>query len=209
MKKILSVTFLFSAILLLNGCLSTLHPVFTVNDLVADNRLTGSWNKSKDGGTTTFRKAKKEELARFSETLRKNDDKIYIAMEDSGAGNKEAFYYAFLLRLGNNYYMDTYPSEFDETENADPFYKAHYIPLHAIYRVYFNNSNSFELKPLDGGYLEKLIRNKQIRIKHEVMPDGDYLVTAGTEELQQYLKKYGDVAEAYDQNNASIYKRIN
>src|SRR5258706_7969177 len=209
MKKILIITFLFCAALLLNGCLSTLHPVFTVNDLVADNRLTGSWNKPKDGTTTTFRKAKKEELALFSEIVKKNADKIYIAMEDSGSGNKEAFYYAFLLRLGNNYYMDTYPSGFDETENADPFYKAHYIPLHAIYRVYFRTDNSFELKPLDGGYLEKLIRNKQIRIKHEVMPDGDYLITAGTEELQQYLKKYGDVAEAYDGSNASIYTRIN
>ena len=209
MKKILNVAYLFCVILLLNGCLSTLHPVFTVDDLVADNRLTGSWNKPKDGTTTTFRKAKKEELARFSETLKKNADKIYIAKEDSGAGSKEAFYYAFLLRLGNNYYMDTYPSEFDETENTDPFYKAHYIPLHAIYRVYFNNSNSFELKPLDGGYLEKLIRNKQLRIKHEVMPDGDYLITAGTEELQQYLKKYGDVAEAYDESNTSSYTKIN
>jgi hypothetical protein len=209
MKKILITGCTLILLLGLNGCLSTLHPFFTVKDLVADNRLTGSWSKAKDGTTTTFRKAQKKDLEKFSEALQQNADKIYIAKEDSGSGTEAAYYYAFLLKLGNSYYMDTYPFEINEAENADAFYKAHYIPLHAIYRVYFNSTNGFELKPMDGNYLEKLIRNKQIRIKHEIMPDGDYLVTAGTEELQQYLLKYGDVPDAYDNNNTSVYTKLN
>ena len=62
------------------------------------------------------------------------------------------------------------------------------------------------MQRLDGGYLEKLIKNKQIRIKHEVMEDGGIFITAPTEDLQQYLIKYSDVPEAYSSDNDNYAK---
>jgi hypothetical protein len=80
--------------------------------------------------------------------------------------------------------------------------------MHSIYRIEFKNNNSFNVQRLDGGYLEKLIKNKQIRIRHEVMEDGGILITAPTEELQQYLIKYSDVPEAYNNDNNDNYTKI-
>ena len=209
MKKILITTSFFCLLILLNGCLATLHPVFTEKDLVADGRLAGNWKKATDGSVTTYRKASKDELKKFSQTLQQNPDKVYMVTVRSGIDNPESYYYAFMVKLGKNYYLDYYPADKKETENADAFFKAHYIPMHGIYRIDFKTNETFELKQLDGGYLEKLIRNKQIRIQHEVMPDGDFMITASTEELQKYLIKYSDVPEAYDNGNASDYTKVN
>ncbi len=209
MKKILITTFFFSSLLLLTGCLTTIHPIFTVNDLVADGRLAGSWKKATDGSVTTYRKVTKSEMKQFSETLQQNADKVYLVNEKNTTGNPEFVYYAFLVKLGKYHYFDYYPADTKERETADTFFKAHYIPMHGIYRIDFRTDGTFELRQLDGGYLEKLIRDKQIRIKHETMNDGDFIITASTEELQQYLIKYSDIPEAYDNNNASLYTKIN
>ncbi len=54
--------------------------------------------------------------------------------------------------------------------------------------------------------MRELIDKKQIRIRHEVRFDGLYVITASTEELQQYVAKYGDVDKAYQGNDT--YTRI-
>ena len=118
-------------------------------------------------------------------------------------------YYAFLVKLGKYYYLDYYPAGLKENQSADDFFTAHYIPMHSIYRIKFNGDLSFDLQQLDGGYLENLIKNKKIRLRHEVTEDGSYVITAPTEELQQYLVKYSDVPEAYGKDNNETYNKIN
>ena len=73
----------------------------------------------------------------------------------------------------------------------------------------FKNNHSFDIQQLDAKYLENLIRNKKIRIKHEVTEDGGYVITAPTEELQKYIVKYSDIPEAYSGDNSSSYNKIN
>ncbi|MCW3116184.1 MAG: hypothetical protein JWM28_266 [Chitinophagaceae bacterium] len=209
MKKIIAATLLLPLLLLLNGCLTTLHPIFTVKDLVGDGRLAGSWKKTNDGSITTYRKAAKEHLKQFSETLQQNADRVYEVTVKSGNDNPESVYFAFLVKLGKYYYLDYYPAGGKKRETADAFFKAHFIPMHGIYRIDFSSAGSFEIKQLDAGYLEKLIKNKQIRIQHAKLDDGGYFITAPTEQLQQYLIKYSDVPEAYGNNNPSFYTKIN
>ncbi|MES1218858.1 MAG: hypothetical protein ABUT20_25355 [Bacteroidota bacterium] len=208
MKKIIPILLLLPFLLLLNGCLTTLHPIFTEKDLVAGNQLSGSWEKAKDGSVTTFRKVTKNELLQFSQTLQLNGDKIYKAVIKE-KDEAESFYYVFLVKLGKYYYLDYYPADTKDSSQSDAFFKAHYIPMHSIYRIDFGADGQFELKQLDGGYLEKLIKNKQIHIQHTTLDDGGYFITAPTEELQQYLIKYSDVPEAYDNSNSSEYKKLN
>jgi hypothetical protein len=141
--------------------------------------------------------------------LQRNANKIYILEEEDAKNKTRSTNYAFLVKLGKYYYLDYYPSASNEKETADEFFTAHYIPMHSIYRVTFNGNRSFDLQQLDGGYLENLIKNKKIRIRHEVTDDGNYVITAPTEELQQYLIKYSDVPEAYSKDNSESYNRIN
>jgi len=208
MKKIIVSLILFSAVLCLAGCLSTLHPIFTANDLVTDTRLIGSWEKAKDKTKVIYRQPDANELNNLSPALQSEAGKIYMLDEKNEQGDIRATYYAFMVKLGKYYYLDYYPASEKERQSADNFFAAHYIPMHSIYRIEFKNNNSFNVQRLDGGYLEKLIKNKQIRIKHEVMEDGGIFVTAPTAELQQYLIKYSDVPEAYSNDNNDNYTKI-
>jgi len=208
MKRIIVSLILFSAVLCLAGCLTTLHPIFTGKDLVTDTRLIGNWEKAKDKTKVVYRLPDANEINHLSQALQKEAAKIYMVDEIDGQGNLKSTNYAFMVKLGKYYYMDYYPGGEKERESSDHFFAAHYIPMHSIYRIQFKNDNSFNVQRLDGGYLERLIKNKQIRIKHEVMEDGGIFVTASTEELQQYLIKYSDVPEAYSNDNNDYYTKV-
>ena len=200
---------LFVTVVILSGCLTTLHPIFTEKDLVADPRLAGSWKKTKDGSIATYRQANSQDLDEFSPALKRNADKILMLEEKDTQGNIKSASYAFMVKLGKYYYMDYYPTGIEKNKSVDDFFAVHYVPMHSIYRIKFAGSRDFDIQQLDAGYLEKLIRNKQVRIKHEVTDDGKYVITAPTEELQQYLIKYSDVPEAYSNDNSASYSRIN
>ena len=208
MKKILLSTILFSVILCLVGCLTTLHPIFTSKDLVSDPRLIGSWEKAKDKTRVIYRQPNANEINNLSSALQNEAGKIYMLDEKDEQGNIKTTYYAFMVKLGKYYYIDYYPASEKARQSADIFFAAHYTPMHSIYRIQFKNSSSFNVQQLDGGYLEKLIKNKQIRIKHEVMEDGGIFITAPTEELQQYLIKYSGVPEAYNNDHNDDYSKI-
>ena len=206
MRKIIISATLFSVVLCLAGCLTTLHPIFTTTDLLIDPRLFGSWEKTKDKTKVIYRQPNAYEVNNLSPALKAQAGKIYMLDEKDEQGKRRSTYYAFMINLGKYYYMDYYPASEKERQSADNFFAAHYIPMHSIYRIEFKSANSFNIRRLDGGYLEKLIKNKQIRIKHEVMEDGGILITAPTEELQAYLIKYSDIPEAY--NDDDNYTKI-
>jgi hypothetical protein len=207
MKKIILSTALFAMIALLAGCLTTLHPIFTGKDLITDVRLIGNWEKTKDRTTVSYRNPVVAEISRLSPALRNYSDKIYMLEEKNKDGTIKSSYYAFMVKLGKYYYMDYYPAGEKEEKLADNFFSAHYVAMHSIYRLRFMDNNSFNIQQLDAGYLQKLIENKQIRLKHEIMEDGDCIITAPTEELQQYLIKYSDVSAAYSKDRNEDYTR--
>jgi hypothetical protein len=78
--------------------------------------------------------------------------------------------------------------------------------MHTSYRVEILNDGSFELSQLDESYVTKLIDEKKIRISHETDADDNTVITASTQELQQYLLKYGDEPSAY-RSDKTIFKK--
>jgi hypothetical protein len=78
--------------------------------------------------------------------------------------------------------------------------------MHTSYRVEFLNDGNFELSQLDESYVTKLIDEKKIRISHETGVDDNKVITASTQELQQYLLKYGDEPAAY-RSDKTIFKK--
>ena len=207
MKKILLAATIILSVILLSGCLYTLHPIFTVKDLVFDQRLLGRWQtkQDKDSSFYLFEKASVHDLKEFSPALQQNATKIYRVTRIT---NESENYFGFLVKLGNGYFIDLYPDESGTLKNIDKFFKLHIVKQHSIYKIEFLSNHSFELKQFDDGYMRQLVDNKQIRIKHELMDDGSYLITAPTEELQQYIIKYGDVPDAYYKDGIAIYKKI-
>ncbi|WP_315818701.1 hypothetical protein [Paraflavitalea speifideaquila] len=110
-------------------------------------------------------------------------------------------YYVFLARIGKHQYLDYYPIETKMQKKYAAFYKSSYVRMHSFFRLLSGEyGNSIKIGQFADSYLQKLIEQKQIRIRHEKKIDGSYVITAPTEELQQYVAKYGDVDEAFQDN---------
>jgi len=207
MKKLMIATILV-AVVVLSGCLSALHPLFTEKDLVFDPNLVGAWRVGSDEDVYTFERGTPQSFGNLPEGLQRLSGKGYLlTIEGKNAGEEKAKYYAFLARIGKHLYLDYFPTETATQKGLADFYKQGFLPMHTFYRLTpGSNSDTMTIGQFAEGYLRNLIDKKQIRIRHEVRVDGTYVITAPTEELQQYVVKYGDVDAAYE--DSKTYTRI-
>lgn len=209
MKKLLLVTAALVLIATLSGCLSTLQPLFTEKDLVFDPRLAGSWKTVKDHTILRYERGSAASFRDLPAAMQLLADKAYVLTVTDNSTTEEFRYYAFLVKLGNEYYLDYYPAENRWQQGYDAVYKQQLIKMHSIYRLRFTTNNSVEISQFDEKYLRDLIDKNKIRIKHEKYFDGSYIITASTGELQQYVLKYGDVQDAYYKDGITTYNKIN
>jgi len=209
MKKvpiILAFTFL---VIFLSSCLRTLHPIFTIKDIVYEPKLLGTW-KSENQGTkgfvtiTTLAADNSIELPEKISTIRQ---KGYLISYQDGDGNATEQYIAFLARIGKHLYFDYFPAEKKDNKTGDKFFTSHFVKMHTSYRVTISEDGSFELSQLDELHLTKLINEKKIRINHEKDANGSIVITASTDELQQYIIKYGDEPGAY-RSEKTVFTKI-
>lgn len=206
MKKHFLIVVILVLVATLSGCLSTLHPLFTEKDLVYDTRLLGTWRAGNGDDTAVFERGSPALFKELPAALQKLAGRAYYVTLKKD--NRYSRYHAFLCRIGKELYLDYYPAETPRQKLYDGFYKSHFIKMHSFYRVRFKDDRSFEIGQFDQGYLRNLIDKKQIRIQYEVRFDESYLITAPTEELQQYVIKYGDDEGAYNSSTKETYKRI-
>jgi hypothetical protein len=193
-------------VLLLSGCLSALHPLFTEKDLIFNQELIGSWLVDDD--TVAFERVNALSLRNLPEELQKLSQNAYHVIVKE-KNKDQTYYFAFLTRIGDGLYLDYFPEEDARKQQYSGIYKQQYVPLHSFYRLKFKNNHTFETNQFDKNYLRGLIDKKQVRIEHEKRFDGSYLITASTEELRQYVLKYGDVEEAYGNGNSNTYTKLN
>ena len=200
MKKIALTTAFALLLIFLSSCLNTLYPIFTEKDIVFKPELLGKWNNKED--VVQITSLAKESGIELPAKISAIKDKGYLI---SGDDEK---YIVFLARIGKHLYFDYYPVGSEVQQKADEFYMQHMIKRHFSYRVDIINKDRFELSQLDGDFLENLINQKKIRIRHEINSDGSIIITAPTEELQQYILKYGDDPGAI-QSEKSIFTKAN
>lgn len=208
MKKV-SILLAFTFVLVfLSGCLQTVHPIFTVNDIVYEQKLLGTWKTEpgKDFSIAVITNLAAENSIALPEKLTAVKQKGYLVSYKKEDGELTGQHIAFLARIGKHLYFDYYPVDQKAEEIMDDFFQVHYVKMHTSYRVEIKNDGSFELSQLDGSFVKNLIDEKKIRISHETDADGNMVITASTKELQQYLLKYGDEPSAY-QSDKTIFKK--
>jgi hypothetical protein len=162
-------------VVLVAGCVPSLHPLFTEDDLVYDPALVGTWAEEEGEDTWTFRKF---------------GDNVYnLIYTEEGV---PARFDAHLVQLGEFLFLDTYPGEPD-IKNG--FYLIHLVPAHTFSRVSIEE-NVLRYAMLDLDWLKKMISEKQVDITHEQV-DGGILLTASTKELQEFFLRHGDDDKAF------------
>ena len=164
--------------LMLAGCVPSLNPLYTAEDLVFEPKLVGVWAEKEDSEERwTFEKA--------------GETAYRVVYEDED--EKRGVFEVHLLRLGENLYLDFFPDD-EAMKNLDgnDLYKFHWLPAHTFARV-FRVEPELEMAFMNPDWLDKELEADAKLIDH--VRRGDNLVlTASTKALQEFVREHADVA---------------
>ena len=171
-------------LLVLTGCVVSLHPVYTQGDIVFEPALVGRWAEGPD--VFQFEKA---------------GDRTYqlTYTDESGASGR---FTAHLLKLDGDLYLDLFPEDPELKEND--FYKMHIVAAHTFMRVK-QISPRLQMAFMDYDWLDQLLKKTPEALKHEKQEDR-VIITASTKELQAFLRKYSKAEGLWD--DFSDMKRV-
>ncbi len=187
----------YCVVVLLAGCgpILSLHPLFTKETVVFEEKLLGTWladpNKPED--TWEFARLEADAVERLPAELGGQAQKCYRTnIVDKG---RKGSFVACLVKLQDRLFLDIWPDKFPSGEQ-DPnsmklaYNAALFLPIHAFVRV---NSIGDQVKlhlPEDDG-LKKLLKAEPKAVKYDMFGEESVLV-ASTQELQAFMAKYGD-----------------
>ena len=147
-----------------------------------------------------------ERKAELSENTRKIADKAYLATKMNELREITNQYFVFLVTIDHKKYLDYYPAEITSQKEADVLYRAHFIKMHSNYKIDISNKNHFEIQRFDQGFIDSLIRENKINIRHEVVGKRN-VITASTDELQDFIIKCSNNSQAYG-GDITYFNRI-
>ncbi len=170
MKTKLKIIAFYSLTIMLAGCVPSLHPLFTENELIFDANLAGIWTTDSNE-TWKFKSANK------------GYECIYIDKD-----GKIGKFNGGLGKLKDDMFLDIYPAELNLTEND--FYKAHFVPAHTFMRVHLAK-DSLKLRAMNPDSFDKLLKSDPNVVRYEQPQGSSTVLTASTKELQDFMLKYG------------------
>jgi hypothetical protein len=194
MKRLKKIVFMLGVAALFGSCVTSVHPIYTQDDLVYDETLLGDWI-TEDSIILSFDKATINNMP-FSKEDTANLKTYYATYHDK----RPAEFKVHLVKLDKYYYLDFFMHHF---EMDNDLVESTLFPVHTFTKVKIYN-DSLVVTGFDARRIMKLLEQRKIRIKHEVS-DGYMLLTAPTEELQKFIIKYADDPELFDE--PTILKR--
>ncbi len=201
--KVLILAAVITVALFMSGCVVlSFYPLYTEDTVILDDRIIGNWESFGDGsfGNDTvvweisfpkeIKKMKKNHPFDTNNILNKNTYELTTYQKSSPEDS--AVFHLHLVKIGNNHYVDFFPVEW-EKENI--LLMTHLMHAHTFAKIEFGKN--VRIKWINPDRLEELIEKNQIRIRHE--DNGIYkLITAKPEELQKFMKKYGNDDRTYE-----------
>ncbi len=108
-----------------------------------------------------------------------------------------------MTEIGGSYYLDFMPYPKGDKQRRGAF-AANYIAGHTFAKVSFNN-RKLKIDMFDGAYIEELLKEKRIRLRHEKLgAQGEIVLTASTKELRAFIEKYGDDEDLYESGDEYV-----
>ncbi|MHC4359909.1 MAG: hypothetical protein ACYSTN_03795 [Planctomycetota bacterium] len=175
------------------GCVPSLHPLFTDEDAIFEEKLLGIWSEEKDSKETW-------EFQRYGGQGSKRYKMIYTDNE-----GKEGSFLTTLGKLDGMLFLDLFPGEV-EINTAD-FYKIHLLGVHTFMKIE-QIEPTLQMRAMDPDRIKEMLKNDPNLIKHEVLEkEGSRIVlTASTEELQWFMIDHANDEGLFSE--ASELKRI-
>ena len=221
MKKLFIV--LLISLFIMQSCVTSLQPLATYNTAIVDDRLAGTWNS--DGQDYEVQKFFDSDLFKY---IKKEMDK-YKGNADKDLSEKEMENFAPMLyfksyvikyikdeieyvmfgsmvKLNGQFFINFAPIDINTEKDKDQAFEitsTNRLATHTIARVQFTNSSTVRLDFIDGGFLYDQVKAGRMKIKNERDDLYDtFLITASTDELQQFIQKYGNDDRFFNKENS-------
>ncbi len=153
---------------MLGGCvLSSLHPLYTDEELIFEEKLIGKWSDENN-------------LWEF----REGEPNTYQMRIFDG---KEGRFVAHLVKLEDMLFLDIFPDEPCLEQDSD-FYKWHILPTHTFMKV-DQIEPKLQLRMMNYEKVSEILQEDPNLLKHEVVEDR-IVLTASTEQLQEFIVEY-------------------
>jgi hypothetical protein len=143
-----------SSLLVMVGCVPSLHELYTDETLVFDPAIAGRWQQEND--ETVWEFAADAESKSYALTIREKED-------------KHSKLTAHLVEIAGKRFFDFYPADDADIETGD-WMKLHLIPGHLFVRVDATEPN-LVLAVMNPDTIDKLLKDKPGLVKHERMDD--------------------------------------
>lgn len=181
------------------GCVPivSLHPLFTVDDLVFNGGLLGAWVGDVNNAETVWEFAPFEEAA--AEGLPKpfrDEYKLFYRLTMNDRDGYKGSLAACLVKLNDRLFLDIFPDKLPSGESdirqTKLLYNAFfYLPSHTFVRVDSVSADSLKMHLTDDDEFDKLMDTAPKAIEYTETEDRPIL-TASTRELQAFVTKYVD-----------------
>jgi hypothetical protein len=219
MKYILLVFF----IMIYSSCLTSLHPITTLENIMREDRVLGTWQN--DDGIFRVERFTESELygflllpehsrkARFGEKpAGENPDTLYSKGYNIKFQKNGVNYHMFgtVTKISGQSYIDLLPAVVDDEKDRESTgfeYTTDYMPTFTIAKLDITN-NQLSLHFLNGDFIKQQVRSGNMRINHEINDLFNvFMITATTKELRQFLTKYGHDERLFSKENSITLTR--
>lgn len=209
--KIKNTLLVVVSIFLLSSCvIKSLNPFYTKKSISFDKRFLGEWKDSKKGTWKVVSFEAEITLENPVEKMNKDDLKLYKEYKNSyyiqrEYKGEETLYLATPFKIKNQTFLDFYPLDFNE--GVDNLLDKHLVYTHSLVKYDVEKNGTISVKWLEESKIDKLFKEKKIKIKHEKTGafDDGILLTASSNELQKFIKKYMDSKDETKWNTSTKF----
>ncbi len=163
-------------LILMAGCVRSLHPVYTDQDVIFDEKLVGCWSEENS-----------EESWEFSKQNEKNYQLVYTVGGQSGTFD------VHLFKIEGELFLDLFPKPPELPLND--FFKSHLFPVHTFAHIK-QIEPTLQMRFPDPDWIQKLVTERPKEIRYEKI-DRELVVTASTKEMQAFWLKHLDTEKAF------------
>jgi hypothetical protein len=181
---------LLLVIFCLSGCvIFSFYPIYTEKDLFPNNYLLGNYLSSDSVGWSFTHQTK-----RVKETDVTDSTGYLLNVNENKDSSFISTFQVHLIKVDGILLADFILDDYLKKKDISMF-DLHIIPVHTFAKVILKG-DSLTFKWFDGDWLEKLIKENKLRIRHE--DNGEYiLLTAKSYELQKFVRKYLNSEDAF------------
>lgn len=187
--------------LVLNGCIFSLHPLWTQENKIFDASLLGTWyvERCENPDPESCPRLEFASMGDSAYRMTQYAD-MRLLRNETGDSLSKVTFLCTAVKLGKHTFLDLYPEE----ESIGKRFSENFFPVHSFMKIQLAK-DQFSIALLNHDRLAMLFDQKRIRIRHETI--GDYtILTASTQELGAFMEKYADDPNAFEEVDNYVRK---